>query len=102
MGDNRSEAELGWGAGLSAGELAQMRSVKSAFVNRVYVRPYGANVRIALGELIEGETHWHSSIVVPADALIEIAELMRAQAQWTVNWVESQRIPAAEVFSDAE
>lgn len=85
-----------WGAGLTPDELAQMQSKTGWFANRVYVRPYGAMVRISFGELIEGKTNWHTSIVVTAEELITFSELFLTQAAWALSEAAKQSGPATQ------
>lgn len=102
MADEKPTEEFVWGEGLDQDELAQLRTTKSVTVNRVWVRPYGANVRISLGEAVEGKTYWHSAIMVQASDLIPIAQFLLDQARWTADWVAKQYVPAAKAPGDGE
>lgn len=102
MADNAVIEEGLWGAGLTPDELVQMQSKTSSFVNRVYVRPYGSMIRISLGEIVEGTTNWHSSIVVSAEDLITFSEVFLTQAAWALGEKERQRAPAAQEPDNAK
>lgn len=102
MADEQPAEEIVWGQGLEPEELEQMRQTEAVFVSRVWARPYGPNVRIALGEVIEGRTHWHSAIVVPAHELVSIAGFLLSQAQWTVDWLSKQYAEAAKAAAEAD
>lgn len=95
MADEELIPQGQWGAGLTPSELAQMQSKTSLFANRVYVRPYGSMVRITFGEMVEGTTNWHSSIVVSGEDLMSFIVLFAEQAAWALSGPESQAAPAA-------
>jgi hypothetical protein len=57
-------------------DLAKTKELSALYCNRMYVLPQGTNLRVALGEVISGDSKYHSAVVISAADALEMGRLL--------------------------
>lgn len=72
-------------------DLESSRKLRGLFTDRIYVQPHGdgMHMRINFGEVVGGETQYHTAIVVSSANAVEFASLIHRLAVVSINHANS-------------